>query len=361
MGGPAGIGGASLRLDSPPAPRLEFADPPPPGISAMPRRLEIAVERWPLHTPFTISRGTKTEAEVVAVRLAEDGAAGRGEGVPYARYGESAASVVQAIEGVRAAIEAGADRAALAARLSAGAARNALDCALWDLEAKRTGTRAWEVAGIAAPGPLVTCETISIGTAEAMGAAAAKLAHWPLLKLKLDRTAILERVRAVRAAAPRARLIADANEAWDAAILMGAAPALADLGVEMIEQPLPADADGALVGLDLPIPLCADESCHTAADLDRLAGRYRLVNVKLDKTGGLTEALRLADAARARGLGLMVGCMVSTSLSIAPAMLVAQFARYIDLDGPRWLERDREAPLRYADGQVFPPNPALWG
>jgi len=325
------------------------------------RRLRVAAESWPIAGRFTISRGSKTAAEVVVAEIAEDGVVGRGECVPYARYGESVAGVVAAIEALAPAIADGLDRAGLAAALPAGAARNALDCALWDLEAKLSGAPAWARAGLDAAPSLVTAYTLSLDEPAAMAAAARANADRPLLKVKLDAEGVIERVRAVREAAPGAALIVDANEAWTPALLAELAPALAALGVAMIEQPLPAGEDAALDGLGRPVPLCADESCHDTATLEALRGRYDLVNVKLDKTGGLTEALRLAEAARAAGFGVMVGCMIGTSLAMAPAMLVAARARFVDLDGPLLLARDRTPGLVYDGSRIAPPDPALWG
>jgi len=323
--------------------------------------LKIRVERWPLARPFTISRGTKTEAEVVVVEIEERGFRGRGECVPYPRYGETATAVARRIEALSPAIADGLNREGLQSSVPAGAARNALDCALWDLEAKQRGLRAWDMAGLAPPSSMVTAETIGLDSPAAMARAAATLSDRPLLKIKLGAEQVEERLRAVRNGAPEARLVVDANEAWDADLLQRSCGTLIELGVEMVEQPLPAGNDGALEELGLPIVLCADESCHTAEDLPSLAGRYQMVNIKLDKTGGLTEALRLATAARAAGFTIMVGCMVGTSLAMAPATLLGGFAQVVDLDGPLWLARDREPPLRFSGGTVTPPEPALWG
>jgi L-alanine-DL-glutamate epimerase-like enolase superfamily enzyme len=325
------------------------------------RRLAVRQESWPLAQAFTISRGSRTTAEVVVAEVVEGQHRGRGEGVPYARYGETVAGVLAALEAMAPAIVGGLDRAGLQAAMPPGAARNALDAALWDLEAKVSGKTVARLAGVDPPGPLTTAYTLSLDTPEAMGRAAAEHAERPLLKIKLTGEGDLERVRAVRAAAPRARLIVDANEGWSADHFARYAPALAELGVALIEQPLPAGSDEALARLPHPIPVCADESCHTSADLDGLVGRYEVVNVKLDKTGGLTEALRLAAAARARGFRLMVGCMVGTSLAMAPAILVAQGAEFVDLDAPLLLARDRQPGLRYEGSVLFPPSPTLWG
>ncbi len=330
----------------------------------MTRTLRVRAESWPLRRPFAIARGTKTAAEVVVAEIEDDGRVGRGECVPYARYGETVAGVVAALEECAEAITAGLSIDALQTVLPAGAARNALDCALWDLAAKAAGRRAWNLAGLAPPEPVQTAETISLDRPEAMAADAAALAAGTgaraLLKIKLGADAVVERVAAVRAAAPTARLIVDANEGWTLTMLERFSRPLQDLGVEMIEQPLPAGEDAALAGLRSPIVLCADESCHGVADLDRLAG-YGMVNVKLDKTGGLTGALDLVAAAHARGLAVMIGCMVATSLAMAPAMLLAAAAGIVDLDGPLWLADDRIPSVRYADGHIYPPLPALWG
>lgn len=320
-------------------------------------RREIHREVFPLAGTFTISRGSRTEAQVLTVTLAEDGAMGRGECVPYARYGESLDSVTAQIESLPERL----DRAGLQALLPPGAARNAVDCALWDLEAKRLGQRAWQLAGLAEPGPQITAYTLSLEAPEAMRAAAEANAHRPVLKIKLGGTGDLERIEAVHAGAPEARLIVDANEGWSPQDYLDLAPRLASLGVEMIEQPLPAGDDEVLARMVRAVPVCADESCHDRASLADLAGKYDMVNIKLDKTGGLTEALGLRDAARAEGYGVMVGCMVGSSLGMAPAVLVAQGARVVDLDGPLLLARDREPPLTYDERGVHPAAPALWG
>ena len=324
--------------------------------------LAVRRESWPLAGVFRISRGARSVAETVLVEIRDGDAAGRGECVPYSRYGETVDSVIEAIEGLRGALESGLTREALAEAMGPGAARNAVDCALWDLDAKRTGRRVWETAPEPSPEPVVTAYTLGIDEPDAMGEAAARHAGRPLLKVKLDGDRVIERVAAVRTGAPDARLIVDANEGWTAEALRRQLPALAGLGVELVEQPLPAGADAALADIERPVPVAADESCHTRADLPTLAGRYDVVNVKLDKTGGLTEALALRDAASAAGFGIMVGCMLATSLAMAPALLVAQGARFVDLDGPLLLARDREPGLRYhPDGRVDPPSPALWG
>lgn len=286
---------------------------------------------------------------------------GRGEATPYARYGETAEGVLAQIEAVRAALEAGADRAALQALLPAGAARNALDCALWDLEAKARGVRAWTLAGRERLDPVKTCFTLSLGEREEMAEAARAHARWPLLKLKIGGADHLDRVAAVRAAAPRARLVVDANEALSFDDLTRLAPELARLEVKLLEQPLRAAEDAALEGYDSPVPLCADESLHTRAQLAACARRYGAVNIKLDKAGGLTEALALKAEAQRAGLEIMAGCMVATSLAMAPALLVAQGARYVDLDGPLLLARDREPGLPISGSLIEPPPADLWG
>lgn len=325
-------------------------------------RLTVIRETWPIRGTFAISRGSRTSAEVVVVELAEeDGSVGRGECVPYERYGESVDGVVQAIEGLGQRIANGLDRIGVQKVLPAGAARNALDCAFWDLEAKRAGHPVWQGLGLSPPKPVLTAYTLSLGTADAMGRAAAEQAQRPLLKLKLAGPDDLARVEAVRQNAPRSRLIVDANEAWTLADFVELAPRLQVLGVELIEQPLPAGKDEALAGLHRPVPVCADESCHDTATLAGIAGRYDAINIKLDKTGGLTEALRLKAAALAQGYAIMVGCMIGTSLAMAPAHLVAQGAQVVDLDAPLLLARDRPDGLRYDGSLVYPPEPALWG
>ena len=321
-------------------------------------KIEAWAESWPIAGSFVISRGAKHETNVVIARVSDGSLTGRGECVPYARYGETIDSVLKAIAATPAD---GLDHTRLARRLPAGAARNALDCALWDYRAKRAGQSAASLAGIAAPQPLTTAYTISLDDAGAMAAKAFSARHLPLLKLKLGGDGDDERLRQVRAACPATRLIADANESWSEGLLAPLLAVAAATGVELIEQPLPADADAALAAITRRVPVCADESVHTRADLDRLVGRYDAVNIKLDKAGGLTEALALAAAARARGLKLMVGSMVATSLSMAPATLLAQAADWVDLDGPLLLARDREPGLRYAGARVHPPTAELWG
>ncbi len=319
--------------------------------------LSVTFDSFPLAEVFTISRGARTTAEVLTVHATANGVTGRGECVPYARYGETRESVAEQV----AALPTGLDRAALQGLLPAGAARNAVDCALWDLEAKRAGRRVWELADLPAPGPEITAFTLSLEAPEKMRAAAARNAHRPLLKIKLGTPDDMPRLEAVRAGAPDARIIVDANEGWSAAVYGDLAPHLLRLGVEMVEQPLPAGEDAMLAEIDRPLPVCADESCHDRASLPDLAGKYDMVNIKLDKTGGLTEALALRDAARAQGYAVMVGCMVGSSLAMAPAVLVAQGATVTDLDGPLLLAEDRTPALRYDAGGVHPPAAELWG
>jgi len=325
------------------------------------RRLEVRDERWPLASAFVIARGSKTEAHVVTVTMREGDWVGRGEATPYARYGESVASVVDEITSLCAAIEAGMDRGALQKRLPAGAARNALDCALWDLEAKAAGRPVWALADLSAPQPVKTAFTLSLGSAERMGEAARAAASRPLLKLKLGGAGDLDRVEAVRRAAPDAALIVDANEALSFDELRRFAPDFARLGVMLIEQPLKAGEDEALEGYESPVLLCADESIHTRNELALCARRYGAVNIKLDKTGGLTEALALKRDAQALGLRIMAGCMVATSLAMAPALLIAQGAAVADLDGPLLLAKDRDPGLCIEGSMIQPAEAALWG
>lgn len=319
--------------------------------------IELTRDRFRLAEVFTIARGSRTEAEVLTAHILRDDITGRGECVPYARYGETLDSVAAQIAG----LPEGIDRQALQDALPAGAARNAVDCALWDWEAKRAGRRVWELAGLDAPRAQVTAFTLSLDTPERMRAAAARHAYRPLLKIKLGTPEDMPRLEAVRAGAPAARIIVDANEGWSAEVYADLAPHLLRLGVEMVEQPLPADADEALAGIARPLPVCADESCHDRASLSALAGKYDMINIKLDKTGGLTEALALRAAARAAGYRVMVGCMVGSSLAMAPAVLVAQGADIVDLDGPLLLAEDRDAALAYDAAGVHPPQARLWG
>ena len=319
--------------------------------------LTLTHDAFPLAEVFTIARGSKTEARVLTVTVARDGATGRGECVPYTRYGESMDSVADQI----ATLPESVTRAALQDLLPPGAARNAVDCALWDLEAKKAGKRVWQVAGLPAPGPLVTAYTLSLDTPDRMRAAAARNAARPVLKIKLGTADDMARLEAVRAGAPGATIIVDANEGWTADVYADLAPHLLRLGVALVEQPLPAGQDGMLAGIARPVPVCADESCHDRATLAALRGKYDAINIKLDKTGGLTEALALREAAIAAGFGVMVGCMVGSSLSMAPAVLIAQGAAFVDLDGPLLLARDRAAAIRYDGSTMAVPEAVLWG
>ncbi len=325
------------------------------------RRLSVQVERFDLAAPFVISRGAKSVAEVVTVTLEVGALVGRGECVPYGRFGETVQGVVAAIEGLRRALEAGLERAGLQALMPAGAARNAIDCALWDLEAKRSGRRVQDLAGQPHLAPVVTAYTLSVGTPQAMAAEAALHAAKPLLKLKLGGEGDEARLAAVRAAAPRSTLIVDANEAWSPQDLHRLFAACEAAGVALIEQPLPQGHDEALIARPRNIPVCADESVHDRAGLAALRDRYDFINIKLDKTGGLTEALALAAEAERLGFGLFVGCMVGTSLAMAPALTLAPRCRFVDLDGPLLLARDRMPHLVYEECVVQPPGPELWG
>ena len=325
------------------------------------RTLAARIERWPIAGAFTISRGSKTEAVVATVEIGRDGFTGRGESTPYLRNGETPDSVMAEIEAARAFVEGGGHRDGLQAVMKPGAARNAVDCALWDLMAKRTGVRAYEIAGLKRLDPLKTAYTLSFAAPEVMADQARANAKRPLLKLKIGGPGDLDRVEAVRAAAPKCRLIVDANEGLTLDDLIRLAPEFARLGVMLIEQPLKAGEDEALEGYDGPVPLCADESLHTRAELDLCARRYRVANIKLDKAGGLTEALALKAAAEARGMEIMVGCMVATSLAMAPALILAQGAAFVDLDGPLLLAEDRTPGLTYIGSMIEPPPPELWG
>lgn len=320
-------------------------------------KVEVSRDVFALARVFTISRGSQSEAKVLTIRVVDEGHQGRGECVPYARYGETLESVEAQIAGLPEVF----DRAALLHLLPAGAARNAVDCALWDLAAKRAGKRVWQLAGLGAPGPEITAYTLSLDTPGAMRAQAAKHAFRPLLKIKLGTPDDMARLEAVRAGAPGARIIVDANEGWTPEVYTDLVPHLRRLGVALVEQPLPAGQDDALADMDRPVPVCADESCHDRASLPGLQGKYDLINIKLDKTGGLSEALRLREAALSGGFGVMVGCMVGSSLAMAPATLVAQGAMVVDLDGPLLLARDRDTPLAYDAQGVHPPDAGLWG
>lgn len=328
-----------------------------------PRTLKFRNERWPIRGGFRIARGIKNEAAVLVVEIVQGTHVGRGECVPYARYGETHDSAVAEIERVSDRILAGMNRDELQSAMEPGAARNALDCALIDLEAKQSGTPAHMLLGLSRPKPVKTAFTLSLDRPEIMAeaAAAAVSRGHSLLKLKVAGAGDVERVRAVRTQAPKSRLIVDANEGWTFEELKMLAPVMAGLGVGLIEQPLPSESDEILQDFVSEVPLCADESCHTSADLPRLKGRYQCVNIKLDKTGGLTEALTLARGAKETGHSIMLGCMVSTSLAMAPAMLLGGLADYVDLDGPLLLERDRESGLNYEGEIVYPPAASLWG
>lgn len=322
-------------------------------------RLSITArhETWPLRDVFKIARGAKTAADVIVVHVSDGTVTGRGEAVPYARYAESVAASLQAIE----ALGDVADRDALARTLPAGAALNAVDCALWDYEAKRKATRVADILGLPPLAPVTTAFTLSLDTPEIMAAKAREARHLPLLKLKLGGTGDAERMQAVRAARADARLIADANEAWTADMLAPLLSLAAQLGFETIEQPLPEGADEVLRTITRPVPVCADESVHTARDIERLAGLYDAVNIKLDKAGGLTGALQLHRAARTAGMKIMIGSMVATSLAIAPAITLAQDAEWTDLDGPLLLARDRDEGVTISNAVIAPPLPGLWG
>jgi len=325
------------------------------------RRLTLSQESWPLKEPFVISRFVQETGEVAVVEIEADGRLGRGECDCTDGLDADGPTILDEIERLRPAIEQGLDRQGLSAALPAGPARNALDCALWDLEAKQAGRPAWALAGLAAPKAVTTVFTISLGAPESMAAAAAANRERPILKLKLGRPGDVARVAAVRAAAPETRLVVDANMAWTPKELAENLAPMAEFGVELIEQPLPRGADAVLAEMAHPVPIAADESCQHRGSLPEIAGRYDLVNIKLDKAGGLTEALLLADAAEAAGLGIMVGCNIGTSLAMAPAVLVAQRARFVDLDGPLLLAKDRAPGLRFVGSEIAPPEPALWG
>ena len=319
--------------------------------------ISVTPDVFRLAQAFTISRGSKTEARVLTVRVTRDGATGLGECVPYARYGESLASVTAQIEGLPDTIT----RQTLQSALPPGAARNAVDCALWDLAAKASGQRVWTLANLPAPEPMQIAYTLSLDTPDRMRAAAAANAHRPILKIKLGTAGDMPRLEAVRAGAPRSIILIDANEGWTAEIYADLAPHLIRLGVALVEQPLPAGADDMLAEMARPLPVCADESCHDRASLAALGGKYDLVNLKLDKTGGLTEALAAREVALQMGFGVMVGCMVGSSLAMAPATLLLQGARYTDLDAPLLLSEDRTCPIRYSDAGIHPPTAELWG
>ena len=325
------------------------------------RELSITQRSYPLVAPFRIARGVKYAADVVTVELRQGGRVGRGESVPYGRYGESVTSVLDEMEALRAELVAGMGRDELQARLSPGAARNALDAAMWDLESQLSAVPVW--ARLARPPrtALVSAITVSIDTPQRMGEAASRIAGAGLIKIKVDADDPAARIEAVRRAAPLAHLMVDPNESRDIGLLRDMQPVLEQLGVALLEQPLPADADDALLGFSSRIPICADEACHVTTDLPRLRDRYQAVNIKLDKTGGLTEAWRLLRAARAEGFRIMVGCMVCSSLGITPALEIAREAEFIDLDGPLWLQHDYPDGVSLQGGFLLPPSPAFWG
>lgn len=327
----------------------------------MPRVLSVNAERFPIAGTFTISRGSKTEAEVIVCEISDGTAVGRGECVPYKRYGETMESVREAIEAIAPRISAGMDRQSLMNAMAAGAARNAVDCALWDLEAKLSGKPVWRAISAADPKQLETAFTLSLASPETMAEQAAENAWRPLLKVKIGSDDDIARIRAVRKAAPDSRIILDANEGWTDENIRQNMAFAADLGIALIEQPLPAGKDGILRDIPHPVPICADESGHGVEDLETLVGLYDAINIKLDKTGGLTAALLLRDRAREFGFSIMVGCMVGTSLAMAPAVLLAQGADFVDLDGPLLLARDRSPGLVYEGSLVSPPQATLWG
>ncbi|MBX3581154.1 MAG: dipeptide epimerase [Rhizobiaceae bacterium] len=327
----------------------------------MNRVLSVAEERFPIAGTFTISRGSKTEAEVITCTISADGHNGRGECVPYKRYGETLEGVRSEIEAISDAITSGIGRNQLMGLMKPGAARNALDCALWDLDAKQSGIRVADRLGLKSPSALETAFTLSMSTPEAMAVQALENRMRPLLKVKIGGEGDMERIRAVRSAAPDSRLILDANEGWNEDNIAENLTVAAELGVALIEQPLPAGGDAILAEIPRPVPICADESVHTVDGLDKLVGRYDAINIKLDKAGGLTAALDLRDRALELGFSIMVGCMVGTSLAMAPAVLLAQGAEFVDLDGPLLLARDRQPGLVYRGSMVSPPDPALWG
>jgi len=325
------------------------------------RRFEFSTESWPLQDTFRISRGAKKSSEVVVVSISEGSHTGWGECVPYGRYGESLSSVEEQLQLMRPEIVRGIGTEDLQGLLPAGAARNALDCALWDLQAKGLGQKVWQLLNLPAPRTVTTAYTLGVDSPAAMGAKAEEEKHRPLLKLKMSGVDDLARVQAVREGSPEARIIVDANEGWQIDQFEPLSLALAGLGVELIEQPLPAADDYQLADQPHPVPICADESCHTSADLPRLQQCYEFINIKLDKAGGLTEAVKLHAAARQLNMGVMVGCMVSTSLAMAPAMLIAQDAEFVDLDGPLLLQADRSPGLKYEGSLVYPPDADFWG
>ena len=325
------------------------------------RKLEVTSESWPIAGSFTIARGSKTQAEVIVVTLSENGFTGRGEAVPYSRFHETVPQCIASLEASRSAIEGGIDRLALPSLGLPKAAQNAVDCGLLDLEAKKSNTPAWQLMGLHEPSSAITAYTLSLDTPDAMAKAAANVAHFPLLKLKLGRDGDIERLNAIREAVPNARLIVDANEGWSPDILQTMLEACEKYRVELVEQPLPADNDEALRNMPRGTIICADESAHDIFGLKNLIGKYDAINIKLDKTGGLTSALALAKAAHELNFKIMVGCMLATSLAMAPAFLLAQLADYVDLDGPLLLSKDREHGITFSNGIMQPPHPSLWG
>lgn len=323
--------------------------------------LYVTENRFPVAGAFALARGARSEIRVVTVELRDGDVCGRGESRPWVRGGETVENVVEAIQSIRPDLRHGLDRNALQLRLPPGAARNALDCAFWDLEAKKKGIRAWQLAGLAPPVRLNTAHTLSLAAPDVLRKAAARNAHRPLIKVQLGSETDLARIEAVRAAAPHSTLIADANGSCTIERYLDLAPAFIRLGVVMVEQPLPAGADHGLGEIERPLPVCADDSCRDRLSLEELNGKYDAINIKLDKTGGLTEALELKREALAAGFDIMVGCTLGTSLAMAPAFLLAQDARYVDLDGPLLLARDRDTPIHYEGSLMEPPPASLWG
>ena len=330
-------------------------------MSPAKRRLALAHDRFAIRGSFTIARGSRTHADVVTVTLTQGGASGRGECTPYARYGETVETVIAAIEALRPQLEEDLDRDALQSLLPAGAARNAVDCALWDLEAKRAGKPAHVLAGLPAPQPIPTAYTLSLDAPDAMARAAYEHRGRPLLKVKLGGEGDPDRMHAVCGHAGTAKVIVDANEAWSPDVLWDWLDLAAELGIAMVEQPLPARADAMLAERPRPVAVCADESAHDRASLAGLSDRYDMVNIKLDKTGGLTEALAMKKAARDAGFGVFIGCMMGSSLAMAPATLLTADADYVDLDAPLLLAHDRDPGLPFKGSMLFPPSPELWG
>lgn len=323
--------------------------------------LHVTENRFPVAGAFALARGARTEIRVITIELRDGGVCGRGESRPSGRDGETVEDVIRVIRSIEPDLRNGLDRTALQLRLPAGAARNALDCAFWDLEAKKSGVSAWQLAGLARPFRLSTAYTLSLASPDVLRKAAARNAHRPLIKVQLGSEADLVRIEAVRAGAPHSTLIADANGSWTLERYLSLAPEFVRLGVVMVEQPLPANADAGLAQIERPLPVCADEGCRDRRSLEGLAGKYDVVNIKLDKAGGLTEALELKREAVAAGFDIMVGCTLGTSLAMAPAFLLAQDARYVDLDGPLLLAKDRDTPIHFEGSLMEPPPASLWG